>query len=154
MTLPLQSPAVTGPAPVPSDLEARQVVKMISQSCYTIPTEVPPGTFEVHLRGEIDLARKPELHQILAAYAAALACHVVVDLGQVTFFDVTGVALLVDLSREARVRGCRFTVRDAPPMTRRIIQIAGLTHLLPEDERASRPGPARLAAPLPAAETP
>jgi anti-sigma B factor antagonist len=127
---------------------------MIVQSCYTIPAEVPPGTFEVHLRGEIDLARKPELHQILTAYAESLACHVVVDLGQVTFFDVTGVALLVDLFREARVRGCRFTMRHVPPMTRRIIQIAGLNHLLPEDQCTLRPRSPGMAAPLPATEAP
>lgn len=108
---------------------------MARGSCYTIPTEVPTGTFEVHLQGEIDLASVDELHQIVAAYARSLASHVVVDLGQVTFFDVTGLGLLVDLFREAGVRRGRFAVRNVPPMTRRIIRIAGLELLLAGEDR-------------------
>ena len=110
---------------------------MTRESCYTIPADMPPGTFEIHLRGEIDLARKPELHQIIAAYARSLAGNVVVDLGGVTFFDVTGLALLIDLHREARVRGCHLVLRNVPSMPRRVIQVAGMGHLLPEDPLAS-----------------
>jgi anti-anti-sigma factor len=113
---------------------------MTRESCYTIPAEMPPGTFEIHLRGEIDLARKPELHQIIAAYARSLAGNVVVDLGRVTFFDVTGLALLVDLHREALVRGSHLVLRHVPSMPRRVIQVAGMGHLLPEGPPA--PGPA------------
>jgi anti-anti-sigma factor len=107
---------------------------MTGDSCYTILTGNSPGTFEIHLRGEIDLTRKPELHQIIAAYARSLACNVVVDLRQVTFFDVTGLALLVDLHREARVHGCLLRLQNLPPMPRRVIQIAGLASLLPDEQ--------------------
>ena len=122
---------------------------MTRESCYTIPAEMPPGTFEIHLRGEIDLARKPELHQIIAAYARSLAGNVVVDLGCVTFFDVTGLALLVDLHREARVRGSRLVLRHVPSMPRRVIQVSGMGHLLPEEPPAPGPRLEGLLAPEP-----
>jgi anti-anti-sigma factor len=126
---------------------------MTWESCYTIPVDVPSGTFEVHLRGEIDLICLPQLHQIVAAFARSMAGNVVIDLARVTFFDVTGVGLLVDLHREASIRGCRFSLRNIPPMTRRIIQVAGLAHLLPSGKHAPDPRFDGLVGPGPAPDT-
>jgi anti-anti-sigma factor len=109
-------------------------------SCYTIACDPVPGTFEVRLRGEIDLARKAELHELIAAYARSMTGDALVDLGEVTFFDVTGLAFLLDLRRECRIRGGHFTLTRVPSLTRRVVEIAGMGALLTAERAGGHSG--------------
>jgi anti-sigma B factor antagonist len=115
---------------------------MALDRCYTI--RIVRGTFRIRLRGEIDLVCRSDLKGIVAAYRQSAARDVLVDLGEVTFFDVTGLLLLGGLCREARLRKGRVVLRQVPPMPRRVIQVAGLGELLPDESPAPgaavRPG--------------
>lgn len=105
--------------------------------CYTM--QLAQETLWIHLRGEIDLACRPDLHRLVAVYGKSTARHVVVDLGEVTFFDATGLALIADLHHEAQLREGRTVLRHVPPMPLRVIRIAGMGELVRHEPPASSP---------------
>jgi anti-sigma B factor antagonist len=104
---------------------------MTDLRCYTIECE--QGTFLVCLYGEIDIATRQDLREVVEAYAASLPCDVVIDLAAVSFLDTTGLVFLVTLDRVVREHGHTLTLRHVPPAVRRALQIVGLGRFLPEE---------------------
>ena len=85
----------------------------------------------VTLAGEIDLAVSPEIIELgLAMIETADASDVLVDMGQVTFLDSTGIGALVTIRNAATARGLPVRVAHAPLRVRRILGIAGMDALL------------------------
>jgi anti-sigma B factor antagonist len=103
----------------------------------------PPSDFSVtvgHHRdtvslapaGDIDLATAPLVADHLEALAASgEVAHVVIDLQGVTFFDSTGVALLLGSWRRAAREGWELSIINTPPGPRGVLQLCGLLKLLP-----------------------
>lgn len=96
-------------------------------------TRMINGVFSIHLHGEIDLVCKPDLQDVLVAYRRSVACDVRVDLTNVTYLGFTGLELLFDLRREARLRTGRVLLHNVPAVPWRAIHIVGLGELLPDD---------------------
>lgn len=84
------------------------------------------GRFLVHLCGELDLATRRELQEVITAYAARPPSPVVVDLSEVTFLDSTGLGLLIALQRAAARNGCTLWVRKVPPHIARVMRMTGI----------------------------
>jgi anti-sigma B factor antagonist len=105
--------------------------------CYAM--QLAQETLWIHLHGEIDLTRRPDLHRLAEAYRESEARHVVIDLGDVTFFDTTGLALIARLRQEARPRAGQIVLRNVPPLPLRVIQIAGMGELLSDRPPATWP---------------
>jgi len=55
----------------------------------------------------------------------------VCDVGHLARIDLGTVDVLARLALIARRRGCRFSVRDAPPDLRALLALAGLAEILP-----------------------
>ena len=86
----------------------------------------------VTLCGDIDLASREAIDDTLAeavACARADGVDVVVDLSGVTFLDSTGMSCLVLAARALRPDHSVY-LRDPRPMTRRVLEIAGLGQMI------------------------
>lgn len=83
------------------------------------------GTW-VRAHGEIDLATAPTLAQALGD-ALELSRLVVVDFGEVTFFDSSGIHCLVDATAAAHRAGGRLVVLRPPPAMQDILHRATMT---------------------------
>jgi anti-anti-sigma factor len=86
--------------------------------------------------GELDLATTPRLTQYLTTLARTHKGLVVIDLRQLTFLDSTGVTALVAADSYARRDGWNFAVVNGPPQVQRVLEICGLTEVLPLADEA------------------
>jgi len=73
----------------------------------------------VFLRGELDIATAPQLHECLTEYARR---SITLDFSDVTFMDSSGVAALAT----ARNRRSRLLLRGVGPVQRRVLEATGL----------------------------
>lgn len=80
--------------------------------------------------GEIDLAVRQSATPLCHAVAER-GLPVVVDAGEVTFIDSTGMSILVRLARDGEQRGYPVSVRNAPWMLQELLAITGVDRLLP-----------------------
>ena len=81
--------------------------------------------------GEVDIAVATRLRPAWLAIADAGRPVVVVDLCDVTFMDVAGVSLLVALRNRQLAHGGRVHLRRVPAQVSRVLQLTGLTGVLP-----------------------
>ena len=84
------------------------------------------GRCVVRVSGAIDVQSRAAL---LTAGRAALetdAPALVLDLGDVSFLDSTGIGALVELSHDAEDAQTAFALRDPSPRVIRILQMTGL----------------------------
>jgi anti-sigma B factor antagonist len=81
--------------------------------------------------GELDLATAPLVADHLEALAAGDVAHVVLDLRAVTFFESTGVALLLGAWRRAQREGWELTIVNTPPDAWGVLDLCGLVAVLP-----------------------
>jgi anti-sigma B factor antagonist len=82
--------------------------------------------------GDLDLATAPMVVDHLEALAAGgEVAHLVLDLGDVTFFDSTGVTLLLGCWRRAGREGWELTIVNTPPSARGVLDLCGLLEVLP-----------------------
>ena len=84
------------------------------------------GTFIVSTYGDVDLVTAPELEQELLEAVNEGARHVVVNLTKTTFFDSSGVHVLVRTGDRLESRGVRFGIVCANPRIKRILEITGI----------------------------
>jgi anti-anti-sigma factor len=79
--------------------------------------------------GEIDLDTAPLLQAALIDAVdrrSAVCC----DLSDVAFLSAAGIAALMSAHQRAAETGSRLTVRGAQGITRRVLQLTGVEHLL------------------------
>jgi anti-sigma B factor antagonist len=82
--------------------------------------------------GELDLATAPLVADHLAALAAGGGVsRVVLDLDGLTFFDSSGVALLLGCWRRAGREGWDLEIVGTPPLARGVLDLCGLLDVLP-----------------------
>jgi anti-anti-sigma factor len=84
----------------------------------------------VRVSGEADLSTRPQLVRGLQQ-AAAAGDPVVVDLASVRFFDSSCLGALGCFSADLAARGRTVRLTGVPRRTLRLIDLAGLTDLLP-----------------------
>jgi anti-sigma B factor antagonist len=84
----------------------------------------------VHAAGEIDSATAPLLRDRLTLAAESTDTDVVVDLADVTYMDLRGLYVLVDVTRQLEADGRRLRARRPPPIVRRLSELAGLDGFL------------------------
>ena len=84
-------------------------------------------TLVVH--GELDIATAPELQRLLEGLRRRQHA-VVLDLAAVTFIDSTGLSALMDARVASDRNGWDFSVRRPSAAVRRVVELAGLEHVL------------------------
>ena len=108
-----------------------------------------PDQVVVRLTGEADLSSAPLLSDALTQAGGLGTRQVVVDVGSVRFWDLSGLYALTEFTADlaAEERSCRIV--GAPAVTRRLIQLASLGGALNLDgplrelPPSTRPTPSR-----------
>ena len=95
----------------------------------------------VRVTGEIDVATAPGLRAQLASAYDTDVGNVLVDLGEVTFMDSTGLSVLVDACHRLDTVRRKLHVIRVTPAVRRLFDIAGVTTLLDVQECADHVQP-------------
>jgi anti-anti-sigma factor len=91
----------------------------------------------VRVRGEVDTATAPQMGQAIDAQLARRR-RVVLDLSEVEFMDLHGLAVLMRASRRTRVEGGSFAVdRPAPCVLRlfELVRMDGEIRIVSDDNR-------------------
>jgi anti-sigma B factor antagonist len=98
----------------------------------SMPVEVAvaEGLAAVAPRGEVDIHTAPELRSALTGVLDDGAFHVVVDLGQVTFMDSSGLSVLVGAHRRLARDGGRLELVGTLPAVERVLRLTGLVDVL------------------------
>src|SRR5438270_512379 len=86
-----------------------------------------PDRLDVTLRGEIDFTSVAEIQAaIRTAVARECPAELRVNLAEVTFFDSSGIGMLVAARRTATEVGARFRVNNPNPRILNRLQLMGL----------------------------
>jgi anti-anti-sigma factor len=101
----------------------------MEQPAGTITVGSDGGRTVVRLSGEVDVSLRDEASRALAA-ALTEGAPVVLDLGEVTFIDSTGLAFLIQCRRACEQTGQACTLRDVPESTRYVLGLLGLDQLV------------------------
>ncbi|MFE0172797.1 STAS domain-containing protein [Streptomyces sp. NPDC059002] len=88
------------------------------------------GAIVVELHGDIDLVAYQRTVSLMDAVASGPEATVVVDLSEVTFFDCSGISLLMRTHRRVTRRGGRLRVVCRHPLTLRMLRVTRLTPVL------------------------
>ena len=89
------------------------------------------GTAVVAMRGEIDAVAIPSLSRCLDDAIAAGLHRVVLDMADVSFIDSVGLAAVVAASRRLDAHEGTLSVRRPGPHVRKLLEITGLTRVIP-----------------------
>lgn len=81
-------------------------------------------------RGDLDLAAVDGLREALGRLGEVCDATAVIDLSQVSFLASVGIAELIAAAERATVHGCAFAVIAADTVTRRPLEMLGLTETL------------------------
>lgn len=85
----------------------------------------------IQIGGEIDLATCPQLQAVLVELVDRGCRQLIVDLGQVSFLDCTGIGVLVDARRRVQEYGGSLKLVRPKPLVRRVLTLTGMTTVLP-----------------------
>jgi len=85
----------------------------------------------VLVSGEVDLATCPQLRDVLAGLVEQGVYHLIVDLEQVSFLDSSGIGVLISVRRRIREHGGSLRLTAPSPHVRRVLELTGITTLLP-----------------------
>ncbi|MEO6205149.1 MAG: STAS domain-containing protein [Mycobacteriales bacterium] len=81
---------------------------------------------EVNVQGELDVSVVPRLREQLIDALSLAPTRLVVDLSACTFFDVSGINLLLEVHRQIWQQDGRLTLRNAQPRHLRLLALMGL----------------------------
>jgi anti-anti-sigma factor len=87
--------------------------------------------------GELDLATVGVLRDQVEDLIAAGFKRLVLDLGELTFFDSSGIHLVLELVEGSRSDGWQIAVVDGTAPVRRAFEVTGLRGVIPFVERRS-----------------
>jgi len=83
------------------------------------------ATLVLRIGGELDTASCKVIEPTIAT-AIATASAVIIDLGELTFCDSSGVGLFIATNTKAVAAGTALSIRNVRPPVRRIFQITNL----------------------------
>ncbi|HMJ35238.1 MAG TPA: STAS domain-containing protein [Baekduia sp.] len=113
---------------------------MLPPEDFTITVGRHRETVTVALAGELDLASAPLLGDHLTAVREERPGTLMLDLGEVTFMDSSGVVLLLSASRHCERDGVTLVISHVPPAARRVLEVCGVVAALPlAESEASGP---------------
>lgn len=104
-------------------------------SPFPIELNSEDGNCIVWVSGEVELSVSEQLVDMgkLAALQSPSPVGVVIDLGNLTFIDSTGLGVLVRIRASAHEAGKTFSLRNVPQPTGRLLKLTGLDVLMRSD---------------------
>ena len=91
---------------------------------FTVEKQHSNGTVRVIVRGELDMETGPRAEEELRRAEDERPPVLVLDLREVTFFDSTGLQLVLDADVRAREEGRTFIVIPGDGEPRRVLELA------------------------------
>jgi anti-sigma B factor antagonist len=98
----------------------------------------------VRITGELDAYTAPRLRAQLHDLARAEPAELVLDLGELTFIDSTGLGVIVGALKQQRARGGELIIRGASSSIRKVFEITGMARVLITDRWSLPQTPAPL----------
>lgn len=103
------------------------------------------GLHIVQIEGEIDMARSPELREILSVHAEAQRPALLLDFSGVEYIDSSGLATLVEYVQKSSAFGGKFAVGGLRESVQTIFEMVRLHEVFPvharlEEARAALAG--------------
>jgi anti-anti-sigma factor len=91
------------------------------------------------LDGRLDMAGTQDIEQRFAFATSTRAMRLVIDLSRVSFMASIGIRALVAAAKAQAARGGMMAIVQPEPMVRRVLETAGIHHLIPlyEDFQAA-----------------
>jgi anti-anti-sigma factor len=94
---------------------------------FRLAEETPePGSYEIRVEGELDLAVAPRLQEALER-ADGAGGQVLINMQDCEFIDSTGLAVILKAQRELAAKGRRMVVYGPSSQVLRILTVTGLT---------------------------
>jgi anti-sigma B factor antagonist len=87
--------------------------------------------------GELDLLTAPELEAAIGECHSAQASEVVLDLGELTFVDSTGLRSILIAKQLCESNRCELRLIGAQAQVRRLFELTGLLEMLEVSDRAA-----------------
>jgi anti-anti-sigma factor len=111
-----------------------------------ISTRTVDGITIAELAGELDLASAPALREQLLSLLRPGSSRLLIDLSRVSLCDTSGLAVLVGISRRARLLGGFLRLAAVSPQADQVLHITGLHRYLPVSPELEHPltGPGAL----------
>ena len=106
-----------------------------------ISTRTVDGMTIAELTGELDIASAPALREQLLSLLQPGSSRFVIDLSKVSLCDANGLAVLVGISRRARLLGGFLRLAAVSPQADRVLHITGLHRHLPISPLSTQPQP-------------
>jgi anti-anti-sigma factor len=91
---------------------------------FALERQLSSGTARIVVRGELDLSTGPRAEQELRRAEAEKPETLILDLREVSFFDSTGLQLVLDADVRAREEGRTLVVLPGDGEPRRILELA------------------------------
>jgi len=101
---------------------------------FTVERQVSDGTARIIVRGELDMETGPRLDEEIRGVEAEGPAVLVLDLRGVSFFDSTGLQLVLDADVRAREEGRRFVVLPGDGEPLRVLELADVADRLQLEE--------------------
>jgi anti-sigma B factor antagonist len=89
------------------------------------------GHTVLEFRGEIDIMAATEITPYLDRVTDRTGARIVIDLGQIEFFDCSGLRLLYRARRRVLERDGQLHLVCTHPLTLRVLKVTGTARLLP-----------------------
>jgi anti-anti-sigma factor len=105
---------------------------------FSVHRHADEGTVRVVVRGELDIATGPRVEEELRRAETSAPATLVLDLREVTFFDSTGLQIVLDADVRAREEGRVFVVLPGDGEPRRILALADALDRLRVEEPDGR----------------
>jgi anti-sigma B factor antagonist len=106
---------------------------------FEIDTSLSAGKHVICLKGELDLNTSPQLEAALVEAEQSHAKEIVVDLGELTFVDSRGLAVLVHAAGQSATNGDQLRITPGREQVASVLRLTGLDKRLPF---LVEPGPA------------
>jgi anti-anti-sigma factor len=101
---------------------------------FALERQLASGTARIVVRGELDLATGPRAEEEIRRAEAERPETLILDLRDVTFFDSTGLQLVLDADVRAREEGRTLIVLAGDGEPRRILELAEVADRLRMEE--------------------
>jgi anti-anti-sigma factor len=100
------------------------------EQSYAVDLAPDGDGWRIGLKGDIAVAADGQVRAALAHALARTGSHLVVDLGETSFLDSTGINNLVLAHKAAQAASIRLIVRPGPASIMRTLRIAGIDWML------------------------
>lgn len=97
-------------------------------------THFSDSEWHITTQGEIDMVTAPQFQDALNKLTADKPQTIGLNLGGVTFFDSSGIRVLVEVARQLDAYGGKLVLLDASQPVRKVLEISGVLGEIVHDQ--------------------